>query len=173
MTCGQIMYMLLHFDPQWKPPWAYHCLKCILLKQQARDTTLGFNNDFMNQKLLSHEIDRTWGWGGDLLRGLVEVASWVIWKLEGSLSAIILGKRTCPLCHVIPRSQLRCVLYDLSSTVFIPATRHTTSLLKSLINVKLHVMCFPPLSSLCVLWSCGPMTDPSALSSSPVGIGWA
>lgn len=79
------------------------------------------------------------------------MASWVIWRLEGSLSAIILGKRACPLCHVIPRSQLRCVLYDLSSTVFILATRRTTSLLKSLINVKLHVMCFPPLSSLCVL----------------------
>lgn len=109
---------------------------------------LGFNNDFMNQRLLSHEIDMTWR---GVLRGLVEVASWVIWRLEGSLSAIILGERTCPLCHVIPRSQLRCVLYDLSSTVFIPATQHTTSLLKSLINVKLHVMCFPPLSSLCVL----------------------
>lgn len=53
--------MLLHFDSQWKPPWAYHCLKRILLKQQARDTTLGFNNDFMNRKLLSHEIDRLWG----------------------------------------------------------------------------------------------------------------
>lgn len=67
MTCGQIMYMLLQFDSHWKPPCAYDRLKCILSKQQARDTTLVFNNDFMNQKLLSHEIDRKWREGGGVV----------------------------------------------------------------------------------------------------------
>ncbi len=42
------------------PSLASHLLKHILSKQQACDITLGFNNHFMNQKLLSHEMDMKW-----------------------------------------------------------------------------------------------------------------
>ncbi len=80
------------------------------------------------------------------------MASWVIWRLEGSLSAIILGKHTCLLCHVIPRSQLRCVLYDLNSTVFIPGYTAHNKPLK--VPNKCEIACdvfSPSLFTLCAL----------------------
>jgi len=148
-----------------------HCLKRTLSKLQARDTTLGFNNDFMNQKLLSHEIDRKW-------KGVVERVgrSGIMGNLEGwrlSLSHYLRKARMSALPCYSKVSITLCSLWFKQHCFHTGYMVHNKPLK---VPNKCEIACDVfslSLSSLCVLWSCSPMTDPSALSSSPVGIGWA